>query len=176
VCCLEYVGQTIFKCPRDCQKQEYAELPPLTKKTYVKLRVQCKRHSSGCKQYVEIGLIEKHEDRECGYRTARCVEFEVCEQLLLFKDKESHEAQCQYTFVSCEHCQESFRRGKLPGHVPKCDKLPVTCEFCVAQFTQEDLRTHIKTCPEKDEQCERCGKAMKYKDIGTHDCVVHLKE
>lgn len=78
------------------------------------------------------------------------------------QEKESHQAQCEYSERKCQHgCVGSFRLAELNDHNGICPYKRVKCRFCEGMYHRFSLPTHEEICVEVPQPCPlNCGECI----------------
>ena len=78
------------------------------------------------------------------------------------QEKESHQAQCEYSERKCQHgCVGSFRLAQLNDHNSICPYKRVKCRFCGGMYHRFSLPTHKESCVEAPQPCPlNCGECI----------------
>ena len=105
--------------------------------------------NEGCNKKIKSENIKTHLEEECEYRKIIC---DKCKKNILFKDKNSHEEECEFVeknkTILCKKCGIGVLPGQLEKHkLEECPEFEINCDFlllgCKEKFLRKNKYKHF---------------------------------
>ena len=108
-----------LKCQQPLSRSsDFSEVPDELLQTLGAVVVRC---ILGCDAVVHISELAEHADKECEYRTVRCLN-RGCGRQCAVRDLDSHLQQCDFRLIQCEVCKACIAKRDMAAHqaVKRC--------------------------------------------------------
>ena len=174
-------------CPH-CRENSLTHVPNKALKREINgLKIHCTHHNEGCQWIGELGNLQTHLDKVCGYVEVECPnKCKLNDQVRKFKRKalQDHlDNECTRRRYKCEYCGHEDMYKDITGkgyrqtyhrHYDECDMYPLDCPNRCGkkQIQRKDMSTHRDKCPEEPVKClfkvEGCKTRVVRKDFDNH--------
>ena len=101
-----------------------------------------------CGLVMEVCMLPVHRESQCKMRQVEC---QYCQCNFLFKDTDTHYANCHFYPIECTNdgCQQIMARRDFTDHVGVCDFTEVVCDYvaygCDHKMLRKDREEHNAT-------------------------------
>ena len=155
--CIETIKDDHKPCPL-CNKQFKTFPDKQLQRMLNQKEVYCKHKDDGCEWTDELTKLDEHLNLDC-------------------EDPDKRLNGCQYSMLTCKHCEKLIQRKDFKLHNIRCSGEKYTCEYCneFSASYHKVTEDHWPECPAHPVDCpNRCGdKTLKRSEVNKHvacDC------